>query len=44
MGNEFRGGLVRENGNGKWRFEWVKVFPFFQDGNIAVMGLPVGGQ
>jgi hypothetical protein len=44
MGNEFKGGLVREKGNGKWRFEWVKVFPFFQDGNIAVMGLPAGGE
>jgi hypothetical protein len=45
MGNEFRGGLVRSgNGTGdgkgrEWMFEWVKLFPFFQDGNKEVMGL-----
>ena len=37
MGNKFQGSIVREMGS--WKLGMVKLSPFFQSGNIAVMGL-----
>ena len=37
MGNHLFGDIVKEKG--EWKFEHIKVAPFFQSGNIAVMGL-----
>jgi hypothetical protein len=37
MGNRLEGGLVKEQDT--WRIEGVKLYPFFQSGNIEVMGL-----
>lgn len=37
MGNRFQGSVVKEKGT--WKLGKVKLFPFFQSGNIEVMGL-----
>lgn len=39
MGNLFAGSAVKGKGDAMWRFESVRLEPFFQSGNIAVMGL-----
>jgi len=38
MGNKFEGSVVREKGT--WKLGKVKLSPFFQSGNIAVMAPP----
>ncbi|KAF2655147.1 hypothetical protein K491DRAFT_693170 [Lophiostoma macrostomum CBS 122681] len=42
MGNRLEGSVVR--GEGVWKFEFVRLEPFFQSGNIDVMGLSGSGN
>jgi hypothetical protein len=37
MGNKIEGSAVKDKG--KWKLNWVKILPFWQSGNIEVMGL-----